>query len=90
MIRDRLVCGVKDARIQRRLLQEPDITFDKALSLARAMETAALDAEEMHRTTGEGVEEVMHKTQESKGTPTKSKCSRCLAIYHTYQAVVTL
>lgn len=87
MIRDRLVCGVKDARIQRRLLQE---TFDKALSLARAMETAALDAEEMHRTTGEGVEEVMHKTQESKGTPTKSKCSRCLAIYHTYQAVVTL
>lgn len=38
MLRDRLVCGVKDDRVQRRLLQETDLTFDKALTLARAME----------------------------------------------------
>ena len=39
MIRDRLVCGIKDPRIQRRLLQEPDsLTYESAYKLAIAME----------------------------------------------------
>ena len=35
MLWDRLVCGIVDQRIQRRLLAEPDLTFAKALELRR-------------------------------------------------------
>ena len=40
MLRDRLVCGVNDERIQRRLLAERRLDFKKALELATAMEIA--------------------------------------------------
>ena len=40
MIRDRLVCGVNDERIQRRLLAGSLLDFIKALELATAMEIA--------------------------------------------------
>ena len=40
MLRDRLVCGLKDSRLQRRLLAEPTLTFVKALELAQASELA--------------------------------------------------
>ena len=40
MLRDRLVCGIGDSRMQRRLLAEQDLTFDKALQLVQAMESA--------------------------------------------------
>ena len=34
MLRDRLVCGINDSQIQRRLLLEKKLTFENALSLA--------------------------------------------------------
>ena len=37
MLRDRLVCGINDDRIQRRLLSEPELMFQKAFDLAQAM-----------------------------------------------------
>ena len=40
MIRDRLVCGINNARIQRRLLQEPDLTYKSAFEKAQAMDAA--------------------------------------------------
>ena len=40
MLRDRLVCGINDQRLQRRLLAEPTLTFEKAWELAQASETA--------------------------------------------------
>ena len=33
MLRDRLVCGVRDIRMQRRLLAEPKLTLKRALAL---------------------------------------------------------
>ena len=44
MIRDRLVCGVNDRNIQRRLLQEPELTYKMAHDIAIAMESASLNA----------------------------------------------
>ena len=32
MLRNRLICGIEDPKIQQRLLAEPDLTFDKAES----------------------------------------------------------
>ena len=50
MIRGRLVCGVNDERIQRRLLAETDLTFDKALHLAQAIESADKDTKDLRVT----------------------------------------
>lgn len=35
MMRDRVVCGISDRAVQRRLLQEPKLSFDKALERRR-------------------------------------------------------
>ena len=34
MLRDRLVCGIRDKKIQRRLLVEKELTFQKAYEIA--------------------------------------------------------
>ena len=44
MLRDRLVCGVNDDRIQRRLLE---LSSGKALQLAEAIETADQDTKDL-------------------------------------------
>lgn len=44
MLRDRLVCGINDDRIQIRLLSEPNLTFENAFKLAQAMESANRNA----------------------------------------------
>ena len=42
MLRDRLVCGINDLSIQRKLLSEgSSLTFDSALKIAPSMEAAA-------------------------------------------------
>ena len=38
MLRDHLVCIINDGGNQRRLLSEPDLTYNKSLYLAQAME----------------------------------------------------
>ena len=40
MLRDRIVCGINDPRIQRRLLAERELTYKSAFELAQSMETA--------------------------------------------------
>ena len=47
MLRDRLVCGIRDAKVQRQLLAEPDLKFKKALELSQAAEAAERDTEEL-------------------------------------------
>ena len=46
-LRDRFVCGLRYENIQKRLLSESELTLDKAIELAIAMETAASDASEL-------------------------------------------
>ncbi len=41
MHRDRLVCGIDDDSLQRRLLTEPGLTYAKAVDLAQRNETAS-------------------------------------------------
>nr|XP_023665672.1 LOW QUALITY PROTEIN: uncharacterized protein K02A2.6-like [Paramormyrops kingsleyae] len=50
MLRDRLVCGVNDDAIQRRLLGEtPPLTFKKAFEISQGMETAASNAKDIQK-----------------------------------------
>ena len=44
MLRDRIVCGINDQCIQRRLLSESDLTLAKAMELSLAIESADKDA----------------------------------------------
>ena len=52
MLRVRLVCGVQQDSIQQRLLAEKDLTYQKALELATAMEAAARGSQDMKRASG--------------------------------------
>ena len=47
MLRDRLVCGIGDTRVQRRLLSETALTFTKAFELAQAAESAEQNAKQL-------------------------------------------
>ena len=42
MVRDRIVCGIRDEKIQRRLLVEKDLTFQKGYEIATSMENRAV------------------------------------------------
>ena len=44
MLCDRLICGIQDPRIQRRLLAESKLEFKQAFELAQAMESPDCDA----------------------------------------------
>ena len=47
MLRDRLVCGVNDDRIQRRLLSEITLNFKRAMELAQGVEIATKHATDL-------------------------------------------
>ena len=49
MLRDRVVCGVRDARVQRTLLAKPDLTFKMAFTLAQAAEVAEQNAKDLQK-----------------------------------------
>ena len=84
-LRDRLVCGIKNENIQKRLLSESDLKLDKAIEIATAMETAARDAVELrHQHRPDSV----HKLSKRTPFPAKHKnvnraCFRCDRPNHT-------
>ena len=47
MLRDRLVCGIQNTPIQKRLLAEKTLTFTTALELSQGLETASKHAKEL-------------------------------------------
>ena len=72
-LRDRLVCGINDENMQRRLLSEKTLTFDKALELSLSMETAKKNAEELQGVQAPAVPPVINKVHNTTG----STCYRC-------------
>ncbi|GCB87214.1 hypothetical protein scyTo_0027924, partial [Scyliorhinus torazame] len=50
MLRDRLVCGINDLQIQKRLLAEMQLDCRQALQLALSLEKAASGAQELQGT----------------------------------------
>uniref|UniRef100_A0A3B3R993 Paraneoplastic antigen Ma-like C-terminal domain-containing protein n=1 Tax=Paramormyrops kingsleyae TaxID=1676925 RepID=A0A3B3R993_9TELE len=60
MLRDRIVCGVLDEALQRRLLAEPTLTFKEAEERALAAETALpLGVEGVHRVQFQTMENIL-------------------------------
>jgi len=91
MLRDRLVCGIHDDHIQRRLLAEEKLTFQKAMEIAVAMETAASNSRMLQGSlqpslvSDADVGEV-HKLQSTVKPPTAAvACYRCGKSNHLAQ-----
>ena len=51
MLRDRLLCSVRDLHVQRRLLAEPELTYIQAFHLAQAAEMATQSLWELQAAT---------------------------------------
>ena len=49
MLRDRLVCGCKDKRLQCKLLAEKDLTFQQALTIAKETEAVEKEARDLQQ-----------------------------------------
>lgn len=80
MLRDRIVCGVLDESLQRRLLAEPELTFKGAEEKALAAETAASNARilKSERANAAQTADVHHTSAKAKQTETQSRpCFRC-------------
>ena len=88
MIRDRLVCGVNDRALQKQLLAQTDLTYEKAVELALNAEIAAQSMRELGGRPESAPSELrspqeVHKTSTSgaspAGPPSKSPliCYRC-------------
>ena len=54
-LRDRLLCGMRDEKVQRRLLSRQDLTFKLAADEAEMAERAAKDAAQCHETNAREV-----------------------------------
>ena len=80
MLRDRLVCGINHAGIQRKLLSEGDLSFSEALAFAQAIETAEQDAKKLDSAVSQQPATVnfIPKSGKSPSSPqTPPTCYRC-------------
>ena len=89
MLRDRLVCGVRNEQIQKRLLAEKDLTFAKAKELAESMEAAAIGSKQIQEKSETPVQGVhyaspaatdVHQPRPFQGRG-KVTCYRCNGNY---------
>ena len=74
LIRDRIICGVRDKGIQRKLLQECSLTLSKCVDICRANEATAAQLEDMapSQTTEQEVNAVNQKERSKKAKTTKN------------------
>lgn len=91
MLRDRLVCGLNDERIPRRLLAESQLEFKKAMELATAMEIADRNTGDLiarNRTEKPEEAQVHRVTQDPPKQPPRDtkrptkECYRCGGKFH--------
>ena len=88
MLRDRLVCGINDRKLQRRLLSEAALTYDRAFALAQALEAADKSAKELEK--GSGIHAIRPQTHWQGATEKFNQqgrpCYRCGRTNHTSDA----
>ena len=84
MLRDRIVCGINDAQIQRRLLGEAGLTLTRAFEIALAMESATKSCAELCSTSMQALDketsstvQPVHKLQDKPRSDKTLECFRC-------------
>ena len=86
-LRDRLVCGLRSEVIQRKLLSEKTLGFQRAYELAHSLETANRQASELQATTRAAVHPPRDVQVVAPGNPTSTSvgapsCHRCGKMGH--------
>ena len=61
ILSDRLVCGMKHKGITNRLLNERNLTYEKAMELAQSMESAEKDTRHLQTMQSSGVARILEK-----------------------------
>ena len=85
-LRDRFVCGMRDERVQKRLLTKTDLTLAKALETAEIAERAAKDAEQLQSVTKQEQEVHQVAAPLRKGRQSgPGACYRCGGAHDTQQ-----
>ena len=85
MLRDRVVCGIRDVRLQRQLLAESDLTFKKAFEICQATELAANNARNLQVGKDQKSGGTVMTIQSGKGPSRPSmalQCYRCNSTQH--------
>ena len=88
---DRLVCGINDDGIQRRLLAEKTLDFNRAFALAQSMELAARNVQDMKQQSHVNTPKMsaasplghINKLATRKVGQTVKPCDRCGGLNHT-------
>ena len=75
-IRDRLVCGLCNETIQKRLLAEKNLTLAAAIEIAQGMEAATKQTTELRAVSGQSQSHEIHSVSKPTAKP-KKKCYRC-------------
>ena len=86
VLRDKLVCGLRNVQIQKRLYSEAKLKYSKALEIAVAMETAIRDASELQSElqSEPRVDKISdNSTPPPPPNPTPKICYRCGGDSHT-------
>ena len=74
-LRDKFVCGLKNASIRKRLLTERKLNLSKAIELAKNLENASIESEQMEQTEN-------RPTYAIKQDERKKRCYRCNSEQH--------
>ena len=78
MIRDRIVLGCNDARLQERLLREPDLTLVKAINICRATEATKEQLRTIKSATAtETVSEINTRATDKRTQQKSTVCQKC-------------
>ena len=68
MLRDRLICGMKNEATQRALLAEENLTYERAIEVATARQAAARNVQAMTHPQ-QGIQFVKHQSQQQPSKP---------------------
>ena len=77
MLRDCLVCGISDSRVQRRLLAETNLTFKKAFELSLAAELAEQNSKDVQKPHSTAVHSVQKQASKPQSNGLHTNCYRC-------------
>ncbi|XP_041440224.1 uncharacterized protein LOC121400661, partial [Xenopus laevis] len=82
LLRDRLVCGVRDAALQRRLLAKHNLTFALAQEEALAYEAASAHSKEIQASASSVIAPELHQVYKMPASaqvsdPVKLRCHSC-------------
>ena len=85
MLRDRIVCGISDPQLQRRLLAESELTYKTAFEIAQLWETTGTNTRDLQKSQASNStvnrvvkpEQLTKKSQAVPGNPNNTTYNHC-------------